>query len=402
MKYLLKLFLLVLPFSVNAIELDQAIKDTIKNNLKIKSAKYKFLVEKEQYNQASSLFLPAISGSLSYTLGDTELSLASKNISISQQIFAFGGNLSAYKKAKKLTLAAEINFLQKKQQVIFEMVKAYTNVLEKKEAKKLHEHNVRTIEKQLDAARKRFELGETTKIDLEKSKSRLSSAISERIRAEGELNNAYANYVHIARDSPEELAEPKSLPKIPGSLKKAIELAFLNNLQINSAKLIKESAEYGLNEAKSKLLPSLSASLSIQQIQGSNAWNTMLTASIPLFQRGADYLKLTQAKYSLYQSRENYNETKLAVEEAITVAWNGLITTKSVLKSSQKEVRSMSIVVDSQKEAKKLNLSTIINVIDAENDLLKAKKQHLSAKIQYIVAIYNLMLLTSDVKMLFE
>ena len=401
---ILKIFIFILPFNINAITLDETIKKTIDNNLQIKSAKYKFLAEKEQYSNAISAFLPNISASLSHNLNSDDIfSIKKKGISFNQQIFNFGGNLSAYKKGKILALTSKIKFLQKKQQVILDAIKSYTSVLDKEEAKSLHKHNTHTIKNHLDFAKQRFKLGETTKIEVEKSKSRLSSAISEEIRVNGELNNAYANYVHIVGFYPEELHEPiNNLPITPTSLNEAISLAFINNLQMKVAKLTYESAEHNLEEAKAKFLPSISVNLILNQTEGINTQSAMLTTNIPLFQSGSGYFKLKQAKYSLEQSKENYYETKKAIEEIITIAWNNLITAKSVLESLKTEVESMSIVLESQKEAKKLNLKTVIDIIDAENDLLKTKKRNFTAKMQYIFEIYNIFLLTNDIEKLFK
>ncbi len=395
-------FFIIIAFSLYGIDLDEAIRKTLLGNLKIKGEEYRLLADEQQNNQAISAFFPTVSATFSHDLKNSDWSKNSKSITLTQPLFASGANIIAYKKAKKLSLISKTKFLQLKQEMLIDAVKAYSDVLEKEKANKLHEHNIYAVEQRLEAEEERLKVGELTKVDVEKVRYNLSVAKSDKIKSEGELGNAYAHYLRIVGEPAKNLHEPKKHPEPPKSLQDAINLAMKHSVQLRSAKLLHEIAEYSLQEASAQLLPSVSANISWAEDEaGKERHSAMILASIPLFQKGAEYLKIKQAQYLLAQSKENYYEIEKSVEEQVTIAWNTLITSKSFLKSSNKEVESRQILLDSQKEAHKVHLSTTLDVLDEENKLLKAKKQSFTAKMQYLLAAYNLAILTNDIDKMF-
>lgn len=401
--YKLLLLILAIPISLNAMSINEAIEYTLTNNPKVKSAYYKSIAEKAQYSQSLSAFLPSINISLTNDLQRDTLSPLGKTLSINQPIFSFGSNIAGYYKAMKSVQVSEISFIKMKQEVILDIVKAYTSVVEQNTINQLREHNVFGMNKHLTAANKRFELGEITQTDLAKSRARLALAISAQIKSAGELSNSHANYIRIVGNKPDQLKEPQdnNSIKLPKSLQKAIELSNVHSLQIKSAQLMQEAARYSRQAAYAKLLPTVSASAAISNssTSGGQNYNTsaMLTTTITLFRNGSDHLKAKQTQYEFEHSQQNYYEVVNTVKEFVTAAWNNLITTKSIIISSSQEVESASIVLESVKEEEKLNLSTLLDVIDAENDLLSAQVKHMSAKMKYIFALYNLAILTSDI-----
>ncbi len=396
-------------FSSNAHELDKVIEYTIKNNAKIKSAEYKYLEEQEKYMEIFSSFLPNISMSLNYDLNETDLTIKPKvsQFTISQPIFNFGSSLVGYEKSRNLIKISKNSLLQTKKDVILETVQAYMSVVEQEAKNSLYKYTIDTIRQHLDAEKKLFELGETTKISLEKVKTELSTVISEKTKIEGDLNNSYVRYINITEMNPKSLKAPKGIKyKIASSLQESIDLALNNSLQRKSSKLLYQSNKDSLNEAYLKLFPSFSLNLSLSRNRTNGNGNeetkdsksAMITTSIPLFHSGIDYFKIKQLKYSLEKSREDLYENKKNVEEAVTIAWNNVNTVRSYLKSSEEKVESYNVVLDSAREARKLNTGTILDVIDAENDLLTAKKELAVAEAKHIVALYTLLLQTSNLE----
>ena len=404
-KYLF--LILFFPVAINAIQLDEAITYSMQNNPKVKAAEYDFLSKREQNGQVVSAFLPMVNASFAHNLQKDNLRPDTASLTVNQQVFNFGGDLASIYKANKAIAAAKAAFLFTKQQIALEVVKSYVGIIEKQELVKLYRHNIKMLERNLAASKQRYELGETTKTVLAKAESSVSKAQSEQIKVDGELNNAQANYLHVIGLEAEDLDEPTADSLHTAiSLAAALELSYANNLQIISSSLMCESAKYASREALAKLFPAVSLGFTMteQRLPNSTQYHASfgLNTSIALFRGSADYMKVRQANYTVEQYHYNHHEVMNAVKEAVTTAWNNFITMKAMLVSAEKEVDSLSIVLKSVKEEEKLNIKIDLDVIEANNGLLKAKVRYLGTKMQYIIALYNLMILTSDTEVLFK
>ena len=77
--------------------------------------------------------------------------------------------------------------------------------------------NENRLRRQLQATQDRFEVGEVTRTDVAQADARLSGAIADRVRAEGELTAARADYRRVINQEPGRQVVPEPLRALPAS-----------------------------------------------------------------------------------------------------------------------------------------------------------------------------------------
>lgn len=412
MKNLLYSVLIVLLTATNShsIELKEAIDKAIANSIKIKAQSYALQGAKKQLRMNGiSSFLPAVTYDFQIAnVNEPEkdifgrivnpnypsINYTSKvgQLSISERID--GSWLAAPNQAKYQIAAEKLNFLQIKQKVLLNAVGAYVKVLTAMGVEDLSKRNENVLRQYLDMAQKRFAVGEVTKTDVFQAEARLAYAVSEQIKANGNLKIANASYTHIVGEEPNNLLQPTDLPAIPNSLEECLEIAKKNNPILKSVFYKHKAADQAVIIALSKSLPSLDISARIKNIYelgNQRDYSLSFNVSVPIFQKGMNFAVVDQANLTAKQYMHDYYETVKNIEEEVITRWENVLTACSILDSSKGAVKAAEVVVDGIKQEAELNLRTTIDVLDAERELFKAKINLTEAEGNYVISVYNLL-----------
>ncbi len=117
--------------------------------------------------------------------------------------------------------------------------------------------SVENFKEQLRAANARFEVGEVTRTDVSQARARASEARSDLAVAIGNLQTSVANYIRVIGDKPRRLKFPRLSPRVPKTLRAAIDISGETNPQILAAAFNEEAAAANIGVRKSDLLPKL-------------------------------------------------------------------------------------------------------------------------------------------------
>ena len=395
--------LIILPANSYCTELNKALHAALENNPTIKAKFYSSLENRQRIKLNSiSKFLPLVVYSYSARSPDISLSNSVKNMSVSvtQQVFNGGADAATFQQAKYLTSIEEINFLLEKQNVLLSAVKAYMKVLTTAEVYKLTQHTEKVLTEHLLATEKRFALAEVTKTDVSQATARLSAAKSESIKAYGNMKTAEANYVHIIGELPVDLHNP-IVPVLPTSVEEALEIAQRNNLSLQISNNGYKAAKQGVLIAFGHLLPSVSVSAITSYTQGDIFNKDMhrtedvfeVKISLPIFQQGLNLGAVTQSELAVKQKMYTYYEALNAIKESIISNWENISTANSMLQAAQDHVKYTEVVLSGVKKEAELNLRTVLDVLDAEEELLKAKVNLINVQSNVIISMYNLLAL---------
>ena len=97
----------------------------------------------------------------------------------------------------------------------------------------LNQNNVQVLERQLQASRDRFRVGEITRTDVAQSEARLAGSVSLRITAEANLATARANYFRVIGQLPGTLEQPPELSGLPVTMDEAWAIASQENFELS-------------------------------------------------------------------------------------------------------------------------------------------------------------------------
>lgn len=326
---------------------------------------------------------------------------------VSLPVFRGGQTYYGTKAAKAQTRGAEANLRSVEQQVLFDAVTAYYDVLRDISVVELSHNNVQVLERQLQAAQDRFRVGEITRTDVAQAEARLSGSKSRLTRSEAALIASQSAYERVIGHSPVNMGAIEDLPEIaamPKSEAEAIAIALQSNPVLSAAREREVASREGVKATRGGLLPQMSLQGSYSYtderdyVQGVSSGfaeteTTSLTGqvTIPLYQGGAVYSRLRQAKQVNNQNRIQIAETERSVREGVINAWEGLRSTQATIVSSQQQVRANEIAFDGVQQEAQVGSRTTLDVLDAEQELLDARVTLVGARRNEMVAAYALL-----------
>jgi TolC family type I secretion outer membrane protein len=390
--------------------LTQALIHAYQNNPTILAARDQLRSVDEQIAQAISLLRPTITATFTAGQSTTRSKLkglpasgsrttpGSASLTISQPIYQGGTEFAEIKRAEATIRAQRARLHSTEQDVFFQVVTAYMNVVRDEAIARLRANNVGVLQRQLQAVRDRFNVGEVTRTDVAQAEAAVAGAEAQRVLAIGNLEISRANYANLVGHPPQRLVEPRPPAFVPANLVIAVNTAKSANPTIIAATFDEFAARHNVRSLIGQLLPqvSLNGSLARNFDPGnrpdSRTDSASLTVSVtvPLYESGSQYSKVRAAKQTVFQRGNDLAQTRRTVEEAATRAWQTLQAARASVRSFQAQSRANAVALEGVRQENQAGLRTVLDVLDAEQRLLDSQVSLVQARRDVIVASYQL------------
>ena len=389
--------------------LQEALAKAYQNNPTLLAARARLRAVDEGVPEALSGWRPTvevnydIAKSHTFTSAGSSANSTSRNttprtgsITLDQNIFQGGLTSSESKKAEQDVLAERARLATTEQQVMFDAGTAYVDVQRDGAVLRLNQNNERILRRQLEATRDRFQVGEVTRTDVAQAESRLARARADRIQSEGDLAQSRAAYRDIIGDFPGSLVTAKALRDLPASQDDAISRARSNSPEVIAARFDERSASAAVKVVVSKLYPSLDLEgvLSRRDDKSSTDSRTdeqSITArlSVPLYQAGDVSARIRASKQTHSQRRKLLDAAiRSAIASAIR-SWEGYQTTVAQIRAFSSEVRAATIALEGVRQEAQVGSRTVLDTLDAEQELLNARVSLVRAQRDEVVATFD-------------
>jgi outer membrane protein len=312
----------------------------------------------------------------------------------------FNGFLTASKtrQAEGQVFAARETLRTTEQTVLLNGATAYMNLLRDGALLELQRNNVKVLEATLRQTRDRFTAGEVTRTDLAQAESSLAAGRSALHAAESNYLTSKASYVQTIGVEPGKLASAAPVDRFsPPTLAAALGRAASQNPAITAAMFNVDAAVEQVKIQEAALYPTLTLNGSVQKSYGSaNSLTTLETLSgavtgqlsVPIYQGGQEYASIRQAKETLGQRRLDLDTARLAVQQNVTQSWGQLEAAKAQVDSSTAQVTSSEIALDGVREEARVGQRTTLDVLNAQQALVQARTNLVTAQHDRIVASY--------------
>lgn len=392
--------------------LPEVLAEAYKTNPILKSSKNVLKSVDEDVAIAKSGYRPTldINGSLAYqsidsdsysekvTGNDDSLEIVAK-----QSLFSGLSTYNSVKSAKFASKASTNDFYNTEQSLLFSASDAYLNVLKNQAVVKLQKNNEELLKKELDETLKRFEVGEVTRTDVSQAKASHAEAIADTIKAKGELDVVKAEYERVVGFEPQTLEEPTFISALtPASLDDALLFAKENNFYIRQAKNNYLSKSYNVASNAGALLPSLSLEASANRVNsGTNvgydgdirtdSLEVGLNLNVPIYDAGLNRATLRQSKYKKAAAADDIIvATRQAVADTIS-AFEVMNSSKAQLEAIDAQIEANRLALDGVQKEEELGNRTLLNVLDAYQDLLNSEVSKEIAKEEYYSSALDLL-----------
>ena len=295
--------------------------------------------------------------------------------------------------AKFSVLATRLSLVQIEQNVLFEAVTAYLGVIRETENVSLREGNLYVISEELRAANDRFEVGEITKTDVALAEAQLAASNSALAVAKGSYEKAVASYISAIGKSPNSLEYPTFVPEVPNSLENAIAGALTEHPSIGELKNLVKVSEINskIADLSTGFTVSLGSSVSLDE-EGETSGNLSVTASGPIFSGGKLYSSSRKKIALNEQVLARLYSSKISIEQNVTNAFSSLQVAKAAKLAAEEQIRATEVALKGVKEEAILGARTTLDVLNSEQDLLDARVQLVSAKVDEHLSVYRLLL----------
>jgi outer membrane protein len=319
-------------------------------------------------------------------------------VTVTQMLYRGGRTVAQTRQAEAQVEAERANLLVTEGQVLLNVATAYMNLVQAQAVLQLSINNEQVLQRQLDAVEDRFRVGEVTRTDVAQAQSRLSAAHADRTGAEGNVRTARAVYVQTVGHAPDKAEAPDRLPELPPDIGAAATQAGRDSPAIRSAQFTYQAAVAGIDLIAGELQPSLQVTGSASRNYNfdgpqslENVAQVMVGVTVPLYQQGQEYARLRGQKETAGQLRSALDQTERDVAESTAAAWEALQTGRARRQSYRAQIEAAAIALEGVQRENQVGSRTVLDVLNAEQELLNAQVSEVQAQHDEIVAAYQLL-----------
>ncbi len=318
-------------------------------------------------------------------------------VTLTQTIYRGGQTVAATKQAEATVQAERALLDAAEETVLLNVVGAYMNVVQGQAVLELSINNEQVLQRQLDAANDRFRVGEVTRTDVAQAESRLSAAHADRTQAEGNLRAAVANYITTVGHAPANLVAPPAGEGLPVSVDEAHAQALQANPNLLNAQFTYDSAVYGIDAVVGQLLPTITLNATAIKNYGYAGIGTYervaqatVNLTVPIYQQGFEYSRVRAQKHTAGQLRLTIDESRRETVELVTRAWEALQTSRARIRSYDDQIKAAQVALEGVQRESQVGSRTVLDVLNAEQELLNARVNLVQAQHDEVVAAYQL------------
>jgi outer membrane protein len=261
----------------------------------------------------------------------------------------------------------------------------------------LDQQNEKVLGDELRAVDDRFRVGELTRTDVAQAEAALAQAIAARQTAEGTLQTAAATfYNEVGVYPPKDLIDPQPLRLPVSSEKAASDIAGTDNPNVISALFTEAAAKDTIDLQFAALGPQIyvqvlgtrsdGSSFAGQTVYGGQA---TINLTMPLYQGGAEYAAIRQARQSYQQAVRQTEQARRTAKENAVQAWDTLIAARAATASSRIAVRSAQIAVEGTERQALVGSATTQDVLIQQQNLLSAETTLVQNVTSVVTASYG-------------
>lgn len=321
-------------------------------------------------------------------------------------VYSGGSVRNGIKAAKERVFAGQAGLRGTESEIFSQVVAAYMDVLRNEALVELSANQVEVLAVNLQATSDRFEIGDLTRTDVAQSQSRLAVA-------EGDLRNARANliaaredYIALVGKAPGSLEPPPPLPGLPKTAGEAVITALENNPDLIEARVRAKAAGYDSEVAGAGRLPTvgLFAGLDYTNFYGTlggpiasnftqkeTTANAGVQVTIPIFQGGLPAARQRQASARENAALEQAIATERNIIAQVRSAYSSWQAANAVIESSQTAVAAAELSLEGVRAENSIGNRTILDVLNAEQELLSARAQLVTARRNAYVAGFSVL-----------
>ncbi|MDP3419657.1 MAG: TolC family outer membrane protein, partial [Thiobacillus sp.] len=404
LKPLLLALTLALAPTAHATNLTDVYRDALAYDAQYAAARAAYEAGKEKAVQGRAGLLPNVNlgGNVRYqnvdaSYGEDTFSSNSIGINAAQPLFRKQNSVQ-YEQSKNQVKIAEMQLKVAEQELILRVAQAYFDVLQSQDNIAFINSQKASITEQLAAAKRNFEVGTATITDTHEAQARFDLAVAQEIAEQNSLNirlRALEKLIGKPAGTLDSLVDNKLLRAEAGTLDEWAARAADGNLQAEIQRIAKTIADQEVERNRAGHYPTLDAvagyTVNNNQSFGTGKIDTK-TASIgvelnlPIYQGGLTSSRVREAVAFQEKARQ---DLEFATREAglqARQAWLNVNSGVARVRALEQALISTQAQLDSTKLGLDVGVRTNLDVLDAEQQVLSARRDLAGARYAYLLA----------------
>lgn len=402
-----------LALSANAMTLQEAVQQAIATNPDIGIVASNREAVDQELRQARGLYLPQIDVAAGVGLGtfndstsrasggDTEETVRRESsITLQQRLFdGFEAGATVEREMARVESAAS-RVMENSEVLALDAIGAYLEVLRQRDLVRLAEDNVAYHSQVLDAQRARLEGGGGSEADVDQTEARSSRARNTLIETLQDLRIAEAIFTRIIGSFPgNDLSYPEfPAASLPGELDEAVQLAVRNNLTTKIFEADVRTAEAEVELSEVPLYPAITLEAQSEYNDGTSALDTyefnnqlMVRVRWNIFRGGIDRAARQEALFRLTESKNRRYRSVLEAQQEMRRSWFELEAARDSIEALEDARDFNRSTLGAYEQQFEVAQRTLLDVLDAENELFVAEGQLITAQTNEQLASYRIL-----------
>ncbi len=401
--------------SSQAQSLPESLANTYLTNPTLLAARAELRAVNEGVPQALSAWRPSVSveGDVGYEItkllgqsqsptndGAVSGYTAGTRLLVEQTVWAGGSIRANVDSAEAVVYAQRALLADTEQSILLAAATSYMDVWQAQAILDLNIANEERLRRQREATVDRFNVGEVTRTDVSQADARLAGATADRVSSEGDLATAQSIFYQIIGLVPQRIEQAPPLTVLPRSMQETVAYAQQDAPNLVAARFLENSALSDIRAQLGALLPTVSL-LGLLDYSRDNSVQSgdptldffsgsiVVQVSIPLYQQGLVSSQVRQAKQFASQRRLEITEALRQAEQDAVAAWEALETARAQISSFEAQVRANTVALEGVEQESLVGARTVLDVLDAEQELLQAQVSLVGAQRDEVVAAYQ-------------
>lgn len=397
---------LALAPAAHAANLSDVFRDAQAYDAQYAAARAAWQAGQEKAAQGRAGLLPNVNlgGNLRYNNVDSSLpggdaDFASNGLSVNaaQPLFR-RQNQVLYEQSKGQVKIAGMQFQVAEQDLILRVAQAYFDVLQSQDNIDFINAQKAAITEQLAAAKRNFEVGTATITDTHEAQARYDLAVAQEIAEQNSLNirlRALEKLVGKPAGALDALIEPAQLKAESGNIDDWAARAADGNLQAEIQRIAKAIADQEVERNRAGHYPTLDAvagyTVNNKQNFGTTQVDTRIASiglelNLPIYQGGLTSSRVREAVANQEKARQDLENATREASLQARQAWLNVSSGAARVQALEQALTSSKAQLESTKLGLQVGVRTNLDVLNAEQQVLSARRDLAGARYAYLLS----------------
>lgn len=395
---------LALAPAVHAANLSEIFRDAQAYDAQFAAARAAWQAGQEKAVQGRAALLPqvGVSGNARYSQADTDLGdldYASNALAIQAvQPLYRRENTVQYEQAKNQVRIAALQLRAAEQDLILRVAQAYFDVLQSQDNLAFIAAQKAAISEQLAAAKRNFEVGTATITDTHEAQARFDLTVAQEIAEQNTFNirlHVLETLIGKPAGALDVLAENALVETDGDNIDEWAQRAATGNLQTEIQRLAKTIADQEVERNRAGHYPTLDAvagySINNNLVVGpvrydANVAQVGVELNLPIYQGGLTTSRVREAVANQEKARQNLENASREASLQARQAWLNVHSGAARVRALEQALVSSQAQLDSTKLGLQVGVRTSLDVLDAEQQVLSARRDLAGARYGYLLS----------------